>query len=196
MDYNQLYQQYSAFTDPFGMRDEEEEDIVGNVKPVTQTIKTDPLTGEQTMTIKGSPQDLTAANPLTPTVSMPGFQPQPSQAGGFLGGYEDMAPAVPARPQMAAQQMPATDNRNIVPLEQPAAGGYDPEQMAQVLQQAGLNYASPKPLAMMAQAGMSDANPPAISQQPQPSQAGGFLGATEDMAPAIPQQPEGISLTL
>ena len=197
MDYNQLYQQYSAFTDPFGMRDEEEEDIVGNVKPVTQTIKTDPLTGEQTMTIKGSPQDLSAANPLTPTVSMPGFQPQPSQAGGFLGGYEDMAPAVPARPQMAAPQMaapqapmPATDNRNIVPLEQPTDGGYDPEQMAQVLQQAGLNYAPPKPLAMMAQAGMSDANPPAISQQPQPSQAGGFLGGYEDMAPAIPARPQ------
>lgn len=181
MDYNNLYQQYSAFTDPFGFR--EEEDAVGNARPVTQTIKTDPITGEQTMTIKGSPQDLSAANPLTPTVVMPG---QPSGAGGFLGGYEDMAPAVPARPQMAAPQapMPATDNRNIVPLEQPAAGGYDPEQMAQVLQQAGLNYQQPQPIATLAQAGTSDMNPPVIPQRPEPTGAGGFLGATEDMAPA------------
>jgi hypothetical protein len=106
MDYNQLYQQYSGFTDPFGRRrDEEEEDAVGNVRPVTQTIRTDPVTGEQTMTIKGSPQDLSAANPLTPTVSMPG-----STAGGFLGGYQDQAPAMapPQAPALAmAPQMPA-----------------------------------------------------------------------------------------
>ena len=183
--YDNLSQQYSGFTDPFGFR--EEEDAVGNARPVTQTIKTNPVTGEQTMTIKGSPYDLSAANPLTPTVAQP---VQPTGGGAFLGGYEDMAPRPQMAPQMAAPQMPAVDNRNIVPLEQPAAGGYDPEQMAQVLQQAGLNYQQPRPIATLAQAGMSDANPPAISQQPQPSQAGGFLGATEDMAPAIPQQPE------
>jgi len=40
-------------------------------KPVTQTIKTDPVTGQQEVTIKGTPQDLSAANPLTPTVSGP-----------------------------------------------------------------------------------------------------------------------------
>ena len=40
--------------------------------PVTQTIKIDPATGEQTMTIKGSPRDLSSANPLTPTISQPG----------------------------------------------------------------------------------------------------------------------------
>ena len=39
--------------------------------PVKQTITTDPRTGEQKMTISGSVQDLTAANPLTPTVSQP-----------------------------------------------------------------------------------------------------------------------------
>ena len=36
--YDNLSQQYSGFTDPFGRR-EEEEDAVGNVRPVTQTIK-------------------------------------------------------------------------------------------------------------------------------------------------------------
>jgi hypothetical protein len=184
--YDNLSQQYSGFTDPFGFREEEEEDAVGNARPVTQTVKTNPVTGEQTMTIKGSPYDLSAANPLTPTVAQP---VQPSGAGAFLGGYEDMAPPMAPPMGMAPQMgqappMPAVDNRNIVPLEQPAAGGYDPEQMAQVLQQAGLNYQQPQPIATLAQAGMSDANPPVIPQQPQPSGAGGFLGGYEDMAPA------------
>ena len=40
-------------------------------KPVTQTIKINPATGEQEVTIKGSAQDLSAANPLTPTVAAP-----------------------------------------------------------------------------------------------------------------------------
>ena len=47
------------------------EEAAANATPVTQTIKTNPVTGEQEMTIKGSPQDLSAANPLTPTVSGP-----------------------------------------------------------------------------------------------------------------------------
>lgn len=47
------------------------EEAAANATPVTQTIKTNPVTGEQEMTIKGSPQDLSAANPLTPTVTGP-----------------------------------------------------------------------------------------------------------------------------
>jgi hypothetical protein len=39
--------------------------------PVKQTITTDPETGAQTMKIEGSVQDLSAANPMTPTVSGP-----------------------------------------------------------------------------------------------------------------------------
>lgn len=39
--------------------------------PVTQTIKTDPVTGEQEMTIKGRPEDLSANNPYTPTLTQP-----------------------------------------------------------------------------------------------------------------------------
>jgi soluble lytic murein transglycosylase len=53
-------------------------------KPVTQTIKTDPKTGEQTMTVSGSVQDLGPGNPLAPTVmpalqnrSMPAERPRP-----------------------------------------------------------------------------------------------------------------------
>lgn len=40
-------------------------------RPVKQTITTDPRTGEQTMKIEGSVQDLSAANPRTPTVTAP-----------------------------------------------------------------------------------------------------------------------------
>jgi YD repeat-containing protein len=43
--------------------------LAAEATPVTQTIKTNPVTGEQEMTIKGTPQDLSAANPRTPTVS-------------------------------------------------------------------------------------------------------------------------------
>jgi hypothetical protein len=53
-------------------------------KPVTQTIKTDPKTGEQTMTVSGSVEDLGPGNPLAPTVvpamqnrSMPAERPIP-----------------------------------------------------------------------------------------------------------------------
>jgi hypothetical protein len=45
-------------------------------KPVTQTIKTDPETGEQTVTISGSAKDLGPGNPMTPTV-VPGIQNRP-----------------------------------------------------------------------------------------------------------------------
>lgn len=61
---------YTLF-DAFGREPvaQTEDELAANAKPVTQTIKTNPVTGEQTMTVSGSPQDLSAANPLTPTVS-------------------------------------------------------------------------------------------------------------------------------
>lgn len=48
-----------------------EEQEAAKATPVTQTIKTNPVTGQQEMTIKGTPRDLSAANPLTPTVTTP-----------------------------------------------------------------------------------------------------------------------------
>ena len=54
----------------FPMFDDRETE--GNVRPVTQTLKTDPVTGQQTLTISGTPEDLSAANPFTPTVVEPG----------------------------------------------------------------------------------------------------------------------------
>lgn len=52
----------------------------GAVKPVTTTIKYDPTTGGQTMTIKGSPHQLSSAVAGTPTVNLPGI-PQAEQMG-------------------------------------------------------------------------------------------------------------------
>lgn len=45
--------------------------------PVKQTITTDPVTGEQKMTITGSVADLSPANKMTPTVSMPNMPAVP-----------------------------------------------------------------------------------------------------------------------
>lgn len=186
--YDNLSQQYSAFTDPFGR---EEEDAVGNARPVTQTIKTDPVTGEQTMTIKGSPYDLSAANPLTPTVAQP---VQPTGAGAFLGAYEDMAPPMAQpqmgmAPQMAPPMAPQPEMGMAPQMAQPAqpAPGYDPESIAQVLQQAGLNYAPPQPIAAVAQAPTSDVNPPAVTTAP--------TAPTAPVAPVAPTVDPGAALT-
>jgi hypothetical protein len=199
--YDNLSQQYSAFTDPFGR---EEEDAVGNARPVTQTIKTDPITGEQTMTIKGSPYDLSAANPLTPTVNMPtgrtnslagpqdritpyqpaavrnapmlfddtsgaqgtGYMNQQTPAGDQVTPLGQGAPVPPMiTPQAPMDNMNGNTTQAMAQPVQPAPG-YDPESIAQVLQQAGLNYAPPKPIATMAQAGTSDQNPPAVTVPP------------------------------
>lgn len=63
--------------DDYGYETEEERrkrleaEAAKTATPVVQTIKTNPVTGEQEMTIKGRPEDLSASNPRTPTVSGP-----------------------------------------------------------------------------------------------------------------------------
>jgi len=93
--------------------------------PVKQTITTDPATGEQKMTISGSVQDLSAANPLTPTVTGPAVptveretaQPPAAQA-------QQMAPppAVPNIPQglVAGGGVPERPDIGQVPTPGPA----------------------------------------------------------------------------
>lgn len=51
-------------------------------EPIKQTITIDPVTGQQKMKLEGSVQDLSPANPLTPTVSMPST---PMAPGGMTG---------------------------------------------------------------------------------------------------------------
>jgi len=41
-------------------------------EPIKQTITYDPVSGEQRMKIEGNARDLSAENPLTPTLTMPG----------------------------------------------------------------------------------------------------------------------------
>lgn len=101
-------------------------------QPIKQTITYDPVTGEQRMKIEGSVQDLSAANPMTPTVSMPGqpaaepvremVQPadlvpetqpvqQPAQLPPgvqMVNGKLQLAPTTPVEPMTQAQaEMPA-----------------------------------------------------------------------------------------
>ena len=73
--------QYDAFGNVIGeyeseeeRRKREQEEAAAERPPVKQTITTDPVTGEQTMKVEGSVQDLSPQNPLTPTVA-PGYMP-------------------------------------------------------------------------------------------------------------------------
>ena len=79
MAYTALYNNYSSVAP--SVTPEETE---ANARPVTQTITTDPTTGQQMMTVRGRPEDLTSANPYTPTVSGPAV-PGAAPAMGNLG---------------------------------------------------------------------------------------------------------------
>ena len=89
--------------------------LAAEATPVTQTIKTNPVTGEQEMTIKGTPQDLSAANPRTPTVSSPVApdqvfqrQIQAESAGQHIDPRTGQILTSPKGAQGIAQVMPAT----------------------------------------------------------------------------------------
>jgi hypothetical protein len=97
--------------------------------PVKQTITTDPITGEQKMKIEGSVQDLSAVNPMTPTVTgpaVPGMMDQTGptqdeimrdQAMAQLGGITPVEPAqMPTMAQPEPQIQPQPQ-----PEPQPAA---------------------------------------------------------------------------
>lgn len=112
-------------------------------KPVTQTLKIDPSTGEQTLTISGSPEDLSAANPLTPTVAQPGMPVAPVAPTSF----DEFG--TPTAPQAQAQQMPT------LPQPGPAtqvAGPVPPEAMRPPQGQAQQMAPRAAPVAPQAQA--------------------------------------------
>jgi hypothetical protein len=85
--------------------------------PVKQTITTDPTTGEQKMKIEGSVRDLSAANPLTPTVSGPAVPTAMPPAAEPQAAPQQTAPQAQAQPM--ARPTP-------VPAQLPAAGPIDP----------------------------------------------------------------------
>jgi soluble lytic murein transglycosylase len=81
--------------------------------PVKQTITTDPRTGQQRMKIEGSVRDLSAANPLTPTVSTAPVSPEMVGIRQVESGNRDFdaqgRPVTsPAGAMYASQVMPAT----------------------------------------------------------------------------------------
>lgn len=101
---------------------DQQEQIAAEATPVTQTIKTNPVTGEQEMTVKGNVRDLSAANPLTPTVS--GVQAQPVSP----TSLQMPQAQVPApQTQMPQAQVPAPQAR----MAPPPAQGQIPADMAQ-----------------------------------------------------------------
>jgi hypothetical protein len=78
-------------------------------RPVKQTITTDPRTGQQTMKIEGSVQDLSSANPRTPTVMPPNFDQMLQVESGNRDFDAQGRPIVsPKGARYAAQVMPAT----------------------------------------------------------------------------------------
>ena len=99
-----------------------QEQVAAEATPVTQTIKTNPITGEQEMTVKGNVRDLSAANSLTPTVS--NFQAQPVSPTS-LQMQQAEAPA----PQMQMPQAEAPAPRQQ--MQQLPAQGQIPANMAQ-----------------------------------------------------------------
>ncbi len=112
--YTPAYPQYSMFNTG--------EDTEANAKPVTQTIKTDPQSGEQTMTISGSVQDLTAANPLTPTVIEPGqMMPPMPQFGEAVQLAGPMVPGAVSR-QTESQAQRRAREMQAQPYRGPSQG--------------------------------------------------------------------------
>ena len=129
--------------------------LQANATPVTQTIKTDPITGQQEMTIKGSPQDLSSANPLTPTVSAPG-EPFSGQGLRMPASMQPVAPTpvAPTPPPQVISQ-PAPQPAPVAPQPAvPMTGRYGSEmgqeipvaQTSALAQPQGIEHAFTKEL--------------------------------------------------
>ena len=94
------------------------EEAAKKATPVTQTIKTNPVTGEQQVTITGTARDLSAANPRTPTVAVAGpvnpadavyqRQIQAESGGQHIDPRTGQMLTSPKGAQGIAQIMPAT----------------------------------------------------------------------------------------
>ena len=96
MAYADLYTQYQSALPQGGgfnpMETEEErrkrlaaEAAGEEPTPVKETRTTDPVTGQVKLKIEGSEQDLSAANPLTPTVVAPKPPAAPELGAGYAG---------------------------------------------------------------------------------------------------------------
>lgn len=145
-------------------------------QPVTQTIKIDPKTGKQTMTISGSTEDLSSANPFTPTVSQPAAATMSGDQmlQGYLasrprGQLNTMNPVSPVSPMDGSQFNPNLQGR------QPDFGGYPG--------QANPNQA---PRAQF----LSQQTTAPVSPQAQLQQEGGMAGEVFDIKTGKPIAPQ------
>jgi hypothetical protein len=197
-----LQDRYNNVASMFGGPQRDEEEDSANVKPVTQTVTTDPTTGDQTMTIKGRPEDLSAANPYTPTVTMPGQglrMPTQPQDQGIQMPQREMtdvtmpaftAPAAPGAPAPVAptEQFAAAPGAPVgKPVEAPADTQADDmyQQLVSNMQQQQ-GQPQPRPIAAVAQApATSDVNPPAVTAPAVPAAEPVAAAPTAPTAPTM-----------
>jgi hypothetical protein len=82
-------------------------------EPIKQTITYDPVSGEQRMKIEGNARDLSAENPLTPTLTMPGAV-SPEQ----MAQQQAVAEQQQREAQQAQQQQAVEQQQPVIPPEQ------------------------------------------------------------------------------
>ena len=163
---------YTLF-DAFGREPvaQTEDELAANARPVTQTIKTNPVTGEQTMTVSGSPQDLSAANPLTPTVSP--VAPAAPVVGGPMRQPVIESTALPAQTIMPVMPNanPTDDRLAMGTQTAPMSTAMAPTPMTRAVEPTAAPMAAPTaaPMAAPVAAPIPQAPapiPPAVSMQP------------------------------
>ena len=140
---------------------EQQQEAIPEPTPVKQTITTDPVTGEQKIKIEGNARDLSAANPLTPTLTGP-----------VAPGEERQAPPAP---QIRQQQQPMAANQQR-PVAMPSQGPISPEMATMPVAQPRLPQPGPAVQVASNQPGLPQ------TQQPAPRQAVPGLATLPTMA--------------
>jgi len=153
-------QEYQAYVDEEEERRRREQEMA---MPVKQTIETDPTTGAQKVKIEGSAYNLSAANPLTPTVTAPVSPDQlnqmsqlPLQQVAAQPVTQVQAPPpepLPPQPQVPAipEPLPVPQMQQPVPqMQQTPAAPISPAQSAQ-MQQTPAPAPAPAPSAVQMQ---------------------------------------------
>lgn len=140
-------------------------------EPIKQTITYDPVSGEQRMKIEGNARDLSAENPLTPTLTMPGAV-SPEQ----MAQQQAAAEQQQREAQQAQQQQVVEQQQPVIPPEQaqPAAAPEMPQ--------------LPQPGASVQVAG--PAQMPTAPAQPYTGPGQGEEAQTVGQAQFAPQQPQ------
>ena len=178
--------------------------------PVKQTITTDPQTGEQKVKIEGSARDLSAANPLTPTIVGPVSPEQQAQQeqqmAQQMAQYRvpqaqprtmapppEQAPPPQGQPQQAppspmfmAPKPPTAVAPGQMPATLPAQGPIPAEAANQAVEIPGLPKIGP---AVQLAGPMSAVSPQQLATQPAPATATAPAPATAAPPPPAAEAP-------